>query len=151
MTLNDIFNSQNRERLFPFVFCCLTGGLLWRFASDWLSLSVCEKLSGTYLTVFSICLGFVFSSLSVLLGLSNKPFLRGMREAGSFDLLISYHWSCVRWSSFGIALGVTAQFWPSDWFKGWQGAVFIAVGAGGILSAWRVLGLFTKVIRRVSN
>lgn len=151
MSLSNIFSRRNRERLFPLALCCLVGALLWRFASGWLSLAVCEKLSGTYLTVFSVCLGFVFASISTLIGLSDKPFLKGMREAGSFGLLISYHWSCVRWCSVGMALGIAVLYWPSAWFRLWQGAFFIAVGVGAILSAWRILRLFARVIHYVNT
>lgn len=151
MSSRILFSKKVFEQYYPAGICCLLWVGLWYSSPDWLSLASCEKLSNPYLTIFSVCSGFVFASVSTLLGLSDKTFLKGMKESGAFSLLISYHWSCIRWCSVGITLGIAALFWPYDWFKEWQGAVFIAAGAGGILSAWRILGLFTKVIRRVSN
>lgn len=151
MSSKILFSKKVFEQYYPIgIFCLLLVGL-WHRSPDWLSLSLCEKLSSPYLTIFSVSSGFVFASVSTLLGLSDKTFLKGMKQSGAFELLITYHWSCIRWSSVGIALGVAALFWPHDWFQEWQGAVFIAAGAGGILSAWRILRLFSKVMRRVST
>lgn len=151
MSSINIFSKKFFEQHHPMLICCLLWAGLWYNSPDWLTLSACEKLSSPYLTIFSICFGFVFASVSTLLGLSDKTFLKGMRESGAFGLLISYHWSCIRWCSLGTLLGIIALFWPSDTFRAWHGAAFIAVGVGGVLSAWRVFRLFAKVIHRIST
>lgn len=151
MSSRSIFSKKVFEQYYPMLICCALWAGLWYSSPDWLTLAACEKLSSPYLTIFSVCFGFVFASVSTLLGLSDKTFLKGMKESGAFSLLISYHWSCIRWCSIGTALGIAVLFWPYDNFREWQGAVFIGVGVGGVLSAWRILGLFAKVIHRIST
>lgn len=112
---------------------------------------LCSQLANPYLTIFSISFGFIFASLSTLLSLSDKPFIRGMQEAGSFMLLIKYHWSCVRWCSVGTLLGIAALFWPESWYQSIQGSIFIAIGVGALSSTLRILSLFAKVIHHVSS
>ena len=93
------------ERYYPLGATLLTAGLLYYIPQAWLTLAFCKSLASSYATIFSICFGFAFASVSTLLGLSDKPFIRGMRESGALAGLISYHWSCIRWCSLGTALG----------------------------------------------
>lgn len=135
------------EEYYPLCGAVLTALLLFYFPQEWLDFSLCGKLASSYATIFSICFGFAFASVSTLLGLSDKPFIRGMRESGALAGLISYHWSCVRWCSLGTALGAAAGLLSPEWYQTWQGVLFIAVGIGALLSTWRIVRFFTKVIK----
>ena len=136
------------EQGYPLFFSVAVGGFLVFYNPSWLhEICVLNRLSGPYLTVFSICFSFLLASLSVLLGLGDNPFLRGLRQSGTLDLLIKYHWSCAKWCGCSIACGVIVLFWPKDSYFYWQGAIFIATGVGSILSTWRILKLFVKIIK----
>lgn len=139
--------SKYFEKYYPLGATLLTASLLYYIPQAWLTLSFCKNLASSYATIFSICFGFAFASVSTLLGLSDKPFIRGMRESGALAGLISYHWSCVRWCSLGTALGAAAGLLPPEWYQAWQGMLFIAVGIGALLSTWRIVRFFAKVIK----
>lgn len=151
MSLLHLFKKELLEKYFeeyyPFCGSLLAIILLFYFPQKWLDFSLCRKLANSYLTVFSICFGFAFASVSTLLGLSDKPFIRGMRESGAFTGLISYHWSCLRWCSLGTAFGIAVGLLQQEYYQPWQGNLFIAVGLGAFLSTWRIVRFFVKIIR----
>ncbi len=111
----------------------------------WLDLDFCSALSNAYLTFFSICFGFIFASLSVLLSINDKPVMRWLRRLGLFPTLISYHWSSVRWCLAGCVLGVIASFKPG-WYADCHGALFLGIGVVALFSAWRIFRLFAKIV-----
>lgn len=139
--------SKYFEKYYPLGATLLTAVLLYYIPQTWLTLPFCKSLASSYATIFSICFGFAFASVSTLLGLSDKPFIRGMRESGALAGLISYHWSCIRWCSLGTALGAAAALLPLEWYQAWQGVLFIAAGIGAFLSTWRIVRFFAKVIK----
>lgn len=107
----------------------------------------CNKLSGPYLTIFSICFAFIFSSLSFLLCLTDNKFIRGMKQSGTFKKIIYYHEKCILWCAFAIFCGTIILFWSKEIYKPWQGAIFISAGIGSISSTWRIFNLFLKIIK----
>ena len=135
------------EKFYPGYGAILTIILLFCFPRCWLSLEVCEKLATIYLTIFSICFGFAFASVSTLLGLSDNLFIKGMRQSGAFSGLISYHWSCLRWCSLGTAGGIVVELLPLGFYQSWMGNFFIAIGIGALLSTFRIIRFFVKIIR----
>ena len=117
----------------------------------WPERQTCRELSGPCLSVFSVYLGFVFASMSMLLGMIDRPFLRGMQQTGALDQLIVFHWSCARWCALGMAASIAAFFWPDAWYAPWQGVIFMAVGLATSLSAFRIARLFAKIIRNLEK
>lgn len=107
----------------------------------------CYKLSSPYLTIFSVCFAFIFSSLSFLLCLTDNKFLRGMKQSGSFKKIINYHKKCILWCAFAIFCGTIIIFYNQNIYRPWQGAIFVSVGIGAISSTWRIFSLFLKIIK----
>ena len=147
MNLLHLLKGRHLEEYFPLCGALLVVALLLYFPQEWLDLSFCVKLADIYLTFFSICFGFAFASVSTLLGLSDRPFIRGMRESGALAELISYHWSCIRWCTLGTILGAAAKILPLAMYQAWQGVLFTAAGIGALLSTWRIVYFFAKVIK----
>lgn len=135
------------ESIYPFVLALLTFLFLLLIYPNWLTeISVCRILSSPYLTIFSVCFAFIFSSLSFLLCLTGNSFFRGMKQTGALEKIIKYHKRCITWCFFAMILGVVVLFWSESLYSLWHGSFFIAIGIGALSSTWRIFSLFFKVI-----
>lgn len=109
---------------------------------------ICGKLVSQYSSIFSTCFGFIFASVAILVSISNQRFLRGMRQSGSLEQVISYHWSAVRLCVLATASALVFPLIPDEAFNGypWIGAGFLSVGIWTMLSIARVVWLFSKTL-----
>lgn len=135
------------ESWYPFAVAVAALGILYFYCYDWLTLDICKQLAGQYLSIFTAFLGFAFASMSTLVGLSDKKFLRGMQQSGALPSLVRYHWNCLGWCAVGITCAAVMPFCPSADFQPMFGAVFMAIGVGTLFATWRIVRLFHQLLR----
>lgn len=113
---------------------------------NWITPDKCRLLAGQYVSIFSAFFGFAFASMAVLLSFGEKDFVRGMKQSGALEQLIRYHTYCLIWCVLGILCGAVMQFCPTSGFSPVVVAAFISVGVGAILSTWRIMRLFFRLL-----
>lgn len=117
-----------------------------------------KDLLASFLNVAAIMIGFLVTAKSILLSIDDKWIIQRSKEAGAYEMLVSYLVAATYWwlitallSALGVALvPPTLQDWQHiiavRLFSFW---IFAASTA--ILTALRVLTIYSSILRSVSR
>lgn len=144
-------SNRVREKSGPTVISLIAFVVLLLSPDGWTDGAFCHRLSSAYVTLFSIFIGFSFSSMTMLIGISDTKYVQVMRKYGMFPLMMKYHWDCIRWCFIGVLAGISVTFIKTEDVQHWLGCVFVAVGIRALLSMNRLFRLFALVADRKSE
>lgn len=106
-----------------------------------------NSLSNISLCVFPVSFGFAFASISLLISLIERPFIKGTLESGAFPLLIRYHLRCMAWCAAGFVFGASVQLLSDGNTLSFLGIFLGAVFIGTILATWRTVHLLLILLK----
>ena len=120
--------------------------LLWRSPSFVVGFS--QDISSAFFTIFSICCGFVSTSLSILFSFSDRRSVKGMKSSGVFDEIILFHWKAIGWS-FAAIIGafLSVLLKENADYNDYACFFMLALGIGARLAGYRVVHLFIRILR----
>lgn len=117
-------------------------------APEWVSFFA-KDLANAFFIIFSICCGFISTSLSILFTLQDRRSVKSLKSSGAFKDIISFHWRALLWcfiailGAFGVLLAQSYSGQASPYF----GYGMISVGIGAVLAVFRVIHLFVRILQ----
>jgi hypothetical protein len=147
------------ERHYPWVAGLCVAGLcyLW-FRSSSIPPGT-KDLMTSFLNVAAIIVGFLLTAMSILLSIDSKWIIQRSKESGAYGMLVGYMISATYWWMAAVLLSaVGVAIIPSnplpEWQKPYAVALFSAwvfVAATGSFAAFRVLRIFSTVLKSISK
>ncbi len=111
------------------------------------SIEVVQAVCSAFFTIFSICCGFTSTSLSIIFTLQDRGTIRKLKTSNVFYEIIAYHWNAIIWCFMTILttfLVVISSILKISHII--PSYIMCAVGVGALLTVYRVIHLFVRVL-----
>lgn len=135
------------ERHYPSLGCCLGICLLYLYPFV-ITEPQAQALCNAFFTIFSICCGFISTSLSILFSLQERQSIKILKTSGAFSEIIDYHWMAIFWCLLSIVSAFIVIFLPKSSVLDCSIVnIMLAIGFGGLLAVYRLIHLLVRVLR----
>lgn len=138
------------ERRGPYVLAFIIAGIYLYFFRQ---VAVPANIKNLFATIVSICavsIGFLATTESILFSIHDRKIIEWIKNAGLYNDLVNYLMSaihlCFLWAILS-ALGIILD--PNDllcWYQ-WMIGLWLFLGSAAIISCYRVIYLFSKILR----
>ena len=138
------------ERWYPRVIGFLFALTYLIFFRDWQIPDSAQNLLLAIVSISAISVGFLATTKSILISIDQKRIIEQLRRVGYYQILVNYIMGAVRWS-FALSI-LSAICLLMDWkqMTPWNQvvlAVWLFVLATALLSCYRVIHIFGKLLR----
>lgn len=79
-----------KEALYPLLFAVLACVSTF-FAGNNFIAAHSQHIASAFFTIFSVFFGFIAASLSILFSIQDKRFVKTLKSAGTFSIILKYH------------------------------------------------------------
>lgn len=146
------------ERHYPWLGGMISGGICYLLLRHWTIPPGTKDLLAGLLNVAAIMVGFLVTAKSILLSIDDRWIIKRSKEAGAFEMLVGYMVAATYWwlgtallSALGVAMIPSSL---ADWQKiiaVRMFAVWVFVAATSVLAAFRVLTIYSSILRSISK
>lgn len=135
------------EKLYPAL-----GGFIFLswiyYKNPQLDSALVSTISNAFFIIFSICFGFISTSISILFTLQDRMSVKTLKTSNAFYEIITFHWKAILACFLSISSAIMVSIFPSFVIFGCQ-LVFIMLSFGtcAVLSVFRVIYMFVRILQ----